>query len=117
MQNVRTMQSQEAIEAVLRVWRTAADVVATDTLVARQQAYEKAIAHVCAQMSEYAHLRDLIDHSWSAELMAIAAVNSLGQRGHVLNHQVIAAAACWRHLQHLLMTGVIAPGDGASIEQ
>jgi hypothetical protein len=117
MQHMRTVQTQEAMEATLRVWRTAAQVVATDPLVARQHAYEEAIAHLCKEMPRFTRLQELIDYAWSAELTAIAAITSLGQRGRVLNHHVVAAAACWRHLQHLLATHGMLEEDSLSIEE
>ena len=113
--NVTTQQ--EALAATLHVWRTAAQVVATDPLAVRQQAYEVAIMRTGTELPPYAHIKDLVDRYWSAELLAIAAVASLGQQGRVLNYQVVAAAACWRHLRHLLATHIIPTAESLPIEE
>ncbi len=83
------------------MWRTAANVVATDPIETRRQAYEQAIALVNEQLQPYTSVRELADQFWMTNLQAVAAVASLQSAGKVLNHQVVAAAACWRRIHQL----------------
>jgi hypothetical protein len=82
----------------LHLWHTAANVVATDPIPTRREAYEAAIALVAAQLARYHSMRELVAQAWNIKLWALAATAGLHLSGRVLNYQVVAAAACWQRL-------------------
>jgi hypothetical protein len=87
--------SRTSLAALLHLWQTAAQVVASDPIVTRKQAYEQAIDLVSSHLPLFTTAQDLANQFWQAELQATATVASLSATGRILNHQVIAAAACW----------------------
>jgi len=87
-----------SLAALLHLWQTAAQVVATDPIAPRKQAYEQAIDLVSPHLPPFTTVQDLANQFWQAELQATATVASLSATGRVLNHQVIAAAACWKRV-------------------
>jgi hypothetical protein len=87
--------SRTSLATLLHLWQTAAQVVATDPIAARKQAYEHAIDLVSSQLPLFTTVQDLANQFWQAELQATATVASLSGTGRILNHQVVAAAACW----------------------
>ena len=84
-----------SLAALLQLWQTAAQVVASDPIATRKQAYEQAIDLVSSHLPPFTTVQDLANQFWQAELQATATVASLSATGRILNHQVIAAAACW----------------------
>jgi hypothetical protein len=84
-----------SLAALLHLWQTAAQVVASDPIAVRKQAYEQAIDLVSSHLPPFTAVQDLANQFWQAELQAMATLASLSATGRILNHQVIAAAACW----------------------
>jgi hypothetical protein len=84
-----------SLAALLHLWQTAAQVVASDPVATRKQAYEQAIDLVSSHLPPFTTVHDLANQFWKAELQATATVASLSTTGRILNHQVVAAAACW----------------------
>lgn len=89
-------------EATLHMWRTAAEVVATDTVKQRRQIYQQSIDLVRHDLRTSATVDDIITAFGRSELHATAIRAALCHHGKVLNAEVIVAAACWQHLCALL---------------
>jgi hypothetical protein len=87
--------SRTSLAALLHLWQTAAQVVASDPIATRKQAYEQAIDLVSSHLPLFTTVQDLANQFWQAELQATATIASLSETGRILNHQVVAAAACW----------------------
>jgi hypothetical protein len=83
-------------ENLLRLWRSAAQVVQSDPVPARRAAYEAAIAEVLAQLPPLTSFEALIE---SYETISRAAITAMSTRlrsdGRLLNDLVVAGAACW----------------------
>ena len=84
-----------SLAALVHLWQTAAQVVASDPIATRKQAYEQAIDLVSSHLPPFTTVQGLANQFWLAELQATATIASLSATGRILNHQVIAAAACW----------------------
>jgi hypothetical protein len=89
-------------EAMLAMWRMAADVVVTDSVAPRRQAYQEIIAVVCQQLQSATTIGAIMVLFGRGELHAIAIREALIGHGKVLNAEVIVAAACWQRLCALL---------------
>lgn len=97
-----------SVAALLHLWQTAAQVVASDPIATRKQAYEQAIDLVSSHLPPFTTVQDLANQFWQAELQATATVASLSTTGRILNHQVIAAAACWNKVVQQMPAALLA---------
>src|SRR5262249_42595708 len=92
-------------ENLLRLWRSAAQVVRTDPVAARRAAYEAAIAEVRAQLPPHTSFEDLMNSYAEVSRAAIAVMATrLRRDGRLVNEQVVAGAACWAVLSTQLET-------------
>ena len=100
-----TPRGDDARENLLRLWRSAAQVVRTDPVAARRAAYEAAIDEVLAQLPSLGSFEALMDSYGTISRAAIEVMATrLRRDGRLVNEQVVAGAACWAVLSSQLET-------------
>ena len=102
MATITSPRPQDQTASVLHIWHSAAEAIESDDSPSRRQAYVDAIAAIAAEIPAFTSVDDLIAYYWSGRMQASAALASITRQGHVLNYQVIAAAACWQAMHHAM---------------
>ncbi len=104
------LRGDDARENLLRLWRSAAQVVRTDPVAARRAAYEAAIDEVLAQLPPLSSFEALMDSYGAISRAAIEVMATrLRRDGRLVNEQVVAGAACWAVLSSQVETRASRP--------